>query len=156
MRTCLLLPALALMLTPLLRGQVAMGTISGVEEDKSGAVIPGAAVIATHIPTGETRRVTTNEHGEFRIAFACIGEYSIAAEARGFRPAKLSGIVLRVDQTLNLRLTLEVGAVTEAVEVRGAAPLIESTTSSLGQVIENRKIRDLPLNGRNPFALACL
>ncbi len=156
MRSLLLLTLAALLLASSLPAQVATGTISGIVEDASGAVVPNAAVVATHTATGETRRASANERGEFLIPFARIGEYSITAEAQGFRRKNLTGIVLRVDQTANLRLTLEVGAVTESVEVSGAAPLIESSTSSLGQVIENRKIRELPLNGRNPFALGLL
>lgn len=136
--------------------QVVTGTLTGVIEDVSGAVVVKATVVATHVATQEVRRTSTNERGEFLIPFARIGEYTLSAEAPGFRRKTLSGIVLRVDQTVHLRLTLEVGAVSESVEVVGSAPLIDSTTSSLGQVIENRKIRDLPLNGRNPFALGLL
>ena len=146
----------ALALGTVSRAQVATGTISGVVEDASGAVVPGAQVAATHTATGETRRAVTNERGEFSIPFARIGEYSVSGEAKGFSKKTMTGIVLRVDLTANLRITLDVGQVTESVEVSGAAPLIESSTSSLGQVIENRKIRELPLNGRNPFALGLL
>src|SRR5206468_3965397 len=74
----------------------------------------------------------------------------------GFKAKLLSGITLRVDQTVNLRIALEVGATSETIEVTGAAPLVDSATSSLGQVIENKKILDLPLNGRNAFALGLL
>src|SRR5207248_1549669 len=78
------------------------------------------------------------------------------ATAYGFKAKLLSGITLRVDQTVNLRIPLEVGATSETIEVTGAAPLVDSATSSLGQVIENKQIVDLPLNGRNPFALGLL
>lgn len=136
--------------------QVATGTIAGVVEDSSGAVVPQANVSAIHLATGDTRAAVANERGEFTIPYVRIGEYSVSAEASGFRKKTMTGIVLRVDLTVNLRLPLEVGTVAEAVEVSGSAPLVESATSSLGQVIENRKIRELPLNGRNPFALGLL
>jgi hypothetical protein len=139
-----------------LHAQVATGTIAGVVEDSSGALVPAATVTALHLATGDARSATANERGEFNLPYVRIGEYSVSAEAPGFKRKTLSGIVLRVDLTVNLRVSLDVGAVTETVEVTGAAPLIESATSSLGQVIENRKIRELPLNGRNPFALGLL
>ena len=139
-----------------LSAQVATGTITGVVEDTTGAVVPNATVTATHVGTGESRTVQSNERGEFTLPYLRIGEHKINASVTGFRPTTLTGIQLRVDQTVNLTIRLEVGAVTEAVTVTTAAPLVDSATSSLGQVIENKKIVDLPLNGRNPFALGLL
>ena len=95
-------------------------------------------------------------HGEFNVPFLQPGGYTVTASAGGFKSKTLSGITLRVDQNRNLRITLEVGSSTETVEVTGAAPLVDSATSSLGQVIENKKILELPLNGRNAFALGLL
>lgn len=143
------------MTTPLV-AQVATGTIAGTVEDSSGRLVPGATVVALHVATGDARRTITNERGEYQIPFAKIGEYSLSAEAPGFKRKSLSGITLRVDQTATLRIGLDVGTVTETVQVTASAPLVDSTTTSLGQVIENRKIVELPLNGRNPFALGLL
>ncbi len=84
------------------------------------------------------------------------GDYAVTIGAGGFKSKTLTGIPLRVDQTINLKITLEVGASTESVEITGAAPLVDSATSSLGQVIENHQIIDMPLNGRNPFTLGLL
>src|SRR5580704_9043040 len=136
-----------------LNGQVATGTIVGVVEDATGALVPNAQVSIVHVATKESRQTRSNERGEFSLSYVRIGEYTVSAEAGGFKKETLTGIELKVDQTVNLRMRLEVGGVSESVEVTSAAPLIESATSSLGQVIENRQILDLPLNGRNAFAL---
>src|SRR5436190_15790929 len=136
--------------------QVSTGTIVGVVEDSSGAIVPSAEVTLKNIATGETRQTRTNDRGEFNDPFVRVGDYTVSVSAAGFKAKNLSGITLRVDQTVNLRIPLEVGATSETVEVTGAAPLVDSSTSSLGQVIENKKIIDLPLNGRNAFALGLL
>ena len=136
--------------------QVSTGTIVGTVEDASGAIIPSAEVSIRNTNTGETRTTRTTASGEFNAPFLQPGLYSVSTKAGGFKSKTLSGITLRVDQTANLRIPLEVGSSSETVEVTGAAPLLDSATSSLGQVIENRRIVELPLNGRNPFALGNL
>jgi len=144
-----LIPAAAL-------AQVATGTINVEVQDASGAVVPGATVTLTRTATGEVRQGKTNERGAFRAAFMPLGAYTLAAEAPGFKRTTLSGLELRVDQDANITVTLSPGDVVETIEVTAATPLLEATTSSVGQVIENRKILELPLNGRNPFALGLL
>src|SRR4051794_22893829 len=136
--------------------QISAGNIVGVVEDATGAVVPNAQVRARQTATGETREAITGATGEFNLPFLHVGPYTVTAVANGFKTKTLSGITLQVDQTINLRIALEVGASTETVEVTGAAPLVDSVTSSLGQVIENKAIIDMPLNGRNPFALGLL
>ena len=118
--------------------------------------MPGAQLTILHVSTGESRQARCNDRGEFNVPYVRIGEYSITAEAAGFKKKTLTGIELQVDQTVNLKIDLEIGGVSESVEVTSSSPLVESSTSSLGQVIENRKILDLPLNGRNTFALGLL
>jgi len=136
--------------------QVSAGTIIGTVEDASGAVVPNAEITINQNATGDSRVTRTNGSGSFNVPFLPPGVYAVTAKAGGFKAKLLSGITLQVDQTANLRITLEVGASTDTVEVTGAAPLVDSATSSLGQVIENKQILDLPLNGRNPFALGLL
>jgi hypothetical protein len=136
--------------------QISTGTIVGVVEDSTGAVIHNAEVTLRQTATGEARQVRTTGSGEFNVPFLQIGPYTVTAGAGGFKTKTLSGLTLQVDQTVNLRITLEVGAATETVEVTGSAPLVDSATSSLGQVIENKQILDMPLNGRNPFSLGLL
>ena len=146
----------ALLTSGPLAAQVATGTIVGVVEDASGAVLAGAGITAVHQGTKESRQVRTNDRGEFNVPYLHIGEYSITAEAQGFQTQTLTGIQLQVDQTVKLEFSMKVGAISERVEVTAAAPLIDASTSSLGQVIGNKKILDLPLNGRNTFALGLL
>jgi hypothetical protein len=136
--------------------QVSTGTIVGVVEDTSGAVIPNAEVAIKQTATGEVRTTRTNASGEFNVPFLHPGDYSLTATMGGFKTKTQNGITLQVDQTANLRITLDVGAPSETVEVTAAAPLVDSATSSLGQVIANKQIIDLPLNGRNAFALGLL
>src|SRR5690348_10530461 len=136
--------------------QITSGNIAGLVEDPSGAVIPNAEISVKQNSTGEVRTTRTTGSGEFSVTFLQPGGYSVTASAGGFKSKTLSDITLRVDQTANLRITLEIGSSTETVEVTGAAPLVDSATSSLGQVIENKQIIELPLNGRNAFALGLL
>ncbi|MBI3209169.1 MAG: TonB-dependent receptor [Candidatus Solibacter usitatus] len=136
--------------------QVSSGTIVGIVTDPSGAALPNTRLSVRHLATGDVRELTANERGEFNVPFLRIGDYSISAAVQGFKTKTITPIAVRVDQTVNLTVGLEIGAVSETVEVTAATPLIDSTTSSLGQVIENKKIVELPLNGRNVFALGLL
>lgn len=139
-----------------LPSQVATGNIRGAVLDSSEAVIPGATVTLTNVDRGSSRVVPTNDRGDFDAPSMPLGEYQVTVEMRGFQKKVLSGVQLQVDQTAVLRITLQPGAVTETVVVRSAAPLLDAQTASLGQVIENRRIIELPLNGRNPFLLGLL
>ena len=136
--------------------QVSTGTMNIEVSDATGAVVPGAAITLTQTAIGGVRQGTTNERGAFRASFLPIGEYTATAEARGFKKQRITGLQLRVDQDLNLPITLVPGDVVETIEVTEATPLLEASSSSIGQVIENKKIVELPLNGRNPFALGLL
>jgi hypothetical protein len=136
--------------------QISTGTMNFEVQDATGAVVPGASITLTRTATGEVRQGTTGERGTFRASFLPIGEYTASAEARGFKRKSITGLQLRVDQDMNLTVTLDPGDVVETVEVTAATPLLEASSSSIGQVIENKKIVELPLNGRNPFALGLL
>src|SRR3954453_12299158 len=136
--------------------QVATGNIRGTVSDSTGAILPNCGVAITNTSTGLQRSVTTNERGDFNAPSLPTGFYDVTAAVTGFQKTTISGIELRVDQTVSLNFELKPGAVTESVEVNASAPLLESQTSSLGQVVENKQILDMPLNGRNPFALGTL
>jgi hypothetical protein len=136
--------------------QVSTGTIHVEVRDTSGAVVAEAVITLTHVSTGQVRLGKSNDQGEFVASFVQVGSYSIATEAAGFRKKVVTGLDLRVDQSARVAVSLEVGDVREVVQVSDVTPLLESDTSSLGQVIDNKKILDLPLNGRNPFALGLL
>jgi hypothetical protein len=137
-------------------GQVSTGTIIVEVQDSSAAVVPGATVTLTHVATGQVRKGQTNELGSLRATFLPVGLYSVSTEAAGFRKKNISGIELLIAQSSTLTVVLEPGEHLETVEVTSSAPLLAVSTSSIGQVVENRNITELPLNGRNPFALGLL
>jgi hypothetical protein len=129
-------------------------SIAGRVVDTSGAVIPGVTVTATNVETGIKNAVTSNSEGLYEIPLLPPGHYAITGELSGFRSQTQTGIVLEVQQAVRLDLTLEVGGVSETVEV--STPLVDSRTSSLGHVLDNTRVRELPLNGRNPLELSRL
>jgi len=131
-------------------------TISGRVLDPSGAAIPGATVVAKNIQTGLERPATTDETGTYTIPLLPIGQYEVSAELLGFKKAVKTGIVLQVAQQARLDLALEVGRQSETIEVTAAVPLTQTESSSIGAVIDNRKVVELALNGRNFFQLALL
>src|SRR5438105_3258906 len=147
---------LLLCLPVLLNAQVANANMNVAVHDSSGAVVPGAAVKLTNNQTGLVRSGVANERGELQVPFLPVGPYSVSAESAGFKRTTIAEVVLQVDQTAAIQITLQPGDVRELVEVKDFAASLETETSSLGQVIENKKILDLPLNGRNPFALGLL
>ncbi len=128
--------------------QVSSGTISGSVRDGSGGAAVGAKVEITQLATTEKRQTATNERGEFNAPYLRVGAYSVTVSMSGFKSEVSSGIVLQVDQIVNLAVVLQPGATSESVE--------DTSTSSLGQVIDNTKINDLPLNGRNVWALGLI
>src|SRR4029077_9820469 len=97
-----------------------------------------------------------NERGELSISYLPVGQYSISVQTPGFKKTTIDRVVLQVDQTASIHVTLQPGEVREVIEVKEVTSALEAETSSLGQVIENKKILELPLNGRNPFALGLL
>ncbi len=147
---------IVLALPALLVGQVSTGTITVEVQDVSGAFAPGATITLTHAATGQTRQGQSNERGEFIAPFMPVGTYTIVTELTGFKRKSIGGVELRVDQNARINVVLEPGEIREVVQVTEVTPLLEVGNSSLGQVIENKKILELPLNGRNPFALGLL
>lgn len=145
-----------LVLAAIARSQVTTGTLNVQVVDASGAAMVGANVTVTHVASGQRRVGTTSQMGLYRAAFMPVGGYSITAGAPGFTTKTLEGVILQVDQNTTIPITLDPSAVAETVEVTAATPLLETNTSSVGQVMENQRIVDLPLNGRNPFALGLL
>jgi hypothetical protein len=130
--------------------------ITGRVTDESGAVIPGAAIIVVNVATGQDRHASTNQDGYFTVPLLLPGEYKVMVEQKGFKPIARSGVVLEVDQRAELNFVLQVGSVTEQIEVSAAVSLLNTVEGSQGQVIENRRIVELPLNGRNYEELALL
>ncbi len=134
------------------RDSAMVGTIS----DSSGAVVPGARVTVTNAGTGETFTYTTGESGEYVVLNLLYGDYRIQVEKSGFKTSTREGVRLQIGQRAKLDFTLTPGAVSETVEVAGTAPLLETQQATVGQVIDSKKVLDLPLNGRNWLQLATL
>src|SRR5437867_5693963 len=123
--------------------------INGTVKDVSGAVLPGVELTATQTDTGLTRSVVSNETGSFIMPNLPVGPYRLEAALPGFRTYAQTGIVLQVGSNPAVNPVLEVGQVTEQVEVQANAALVETRSSAVGQVVENQRILELPLNGRN-------
>jgi hypothetical protein len=139
-----------------LHAQITSGKINVAVVDSSGAPINGASVKITNNLTGVVHTGNTNESGESLIPFLPVGQYSIAVEFPGFKTSTIAEVTIQVDQTLGLHVTLQPGEQHQTVQVESVAESLETETSSLGQVIANKQILELPLNGRNPFALGLL
>lgn len=141
---------------PSLQGQVDTATITGTVKDLSDAVIPGVTVTARNEATGITTTVHTNDKGDYVLTPLKIGNYVVAVEAEGFQREVRNGLTLNVQQNVHLDFSLKVGSVTQETVVTGAAPLLETETASLGDVVAGQQVRDLPLNGRRYTDLATL
>jgi hypothetical protein len=139
-----------------LAAQITSGEITGTISDSAGAVVAGATVTATNPATATQRTTQTSGAGVYTLTALPPGSYTLRAEKEGFSSQVRTGIELQVAQVARFDLTLQVGSVSEVVEVKGGAPLIETDNTSLGTVIENTRILDLPLNGRNYLQLAAL
>ena len=134
----------------------ATAQITGTVKDQSGAVLPGVGVSAIQTDTGIMRSTVSNESGFFVLPDLLVGPYRLEAALPGFRTYIQTGIVLQVNASVVLNVTLAVGQVTEQVEVQANAALVETRTSGVGQVIENQRILELPLNGRQVTQLLTL
>ena len=140
-------------------GQVyaqATAQISGRVQDATAAVLPGVEITATNTATGIARTTVTNEGGAYVLPNLPIGIYRLEAALPGFRTYAQSGIVLEVNSGPVVNVSLEVGQVTETIEVQANANLVETRKSGIGEVVENARILDLPLNGRNVVDLLAL
>lgn len=137
--------------------QTSTGSVTGVVSDISGAVVPGATIRLIGTDTGDVaRELTSGGDGAFSAPLLRPSTYTVEVSATGFKRLVRSGIVLRVDDTLTLRLTLEPGTVTDSVTVSASVELLEERTNTVGQVIDDRSMQQLPLNGRNYLSLGNL
>jgi hypothetical protein len=132
------------------------GAIQGIVKDPSDATVLNADVSVVNLDTGLRRDTRTNEAGLYTIPSLPVGRYKITATLTGFAPSALPEVKLDVNQTARVDFTLKPGSVTESINVSAAAALIDSETATVGQVIDNKRIVELPLNGRNYLQLARL
>src|SRR5713101_9423296 len=152
--------ALAMFLTLLIRCDVSAqttGSVVGKATDPSGALVPGVAIKATNQATSFSREAITDTSGEYVISLLPVGRYTITAQKQGFEPYKLSDVVVNVNENLRVDVPLSLGKVTQSVSVSASSVAeVETRSASLGEVIDENKIVDLPLNGRNFLSLAVL
>ncbi|MEP7361738.1 MAG: TonB-dependent receptor [Acidobacteriota bacterium] len=130
------------------------GTIQGVVTDKSGAVIPGAQITARNTETGVSGSSTANGVGFYTIPALNPGIYTVTCTSQGFAPKAFPGLRLEVQQTARIDCQLNLGAVAETIEVSAAAQMLQSEKTEVGQVIDSKRIVEMPLNGRNYLQLA--
>src|SRR5438874_6304933 len=140
---------------PLLYGQ-ATGSFSGTVSDKTGSVITGAKVTITAQSTGLSREAKTDDSGHYLVPVLPVADYTIRVESQGFQPAEQKDLRLQVDEHREVNFALSPGAVTATVEVSATEVTVQTANPTLGQVITQEQVADLPLNGRNFVQLATL
>jgi hypothetical protein len=145
---------LSVMLAVPTYAQQTTGNISGRVTDQQGAFVPGVTITGVNTATGFSRTVVSDTVGIYTLTALPVGSYDLKAELSGFQPTIRKGIIVSLSQTVTLELTMSVAAVAESVTVTGQTPLIETTSSSVGGVVDVDKIEALPLNGRQFANLA--
>src|SRR2546422_2657344 len=131
-------------------------TVSGTISDNSGAVVPGVKIVVLNEETGIAREVQSNETGRYTAPSLGLGNYRVTASKEGFQTQVRSGITLTVNRQAIVNFELPLGTISESVEVRGEAPLVETTKGGLGSLVQSNTINDLPLNGRDLAQLITL
>jgi hypothetical protein len=139
-----------------LRAQSTFGTVDGTLTDPSGAALAGAKVTLTNTGTQETRTQPTGDEGLYKFVNVVPGPYRLDFEKEGFKHVTREGVVVQVQQDTHIDVSLPVGQLSESVEVTAESPLLQIETSSLGDVVDQRKANELPLNGRNIFNLVTI
>ena len=129
------------------------GNLGGTVLDSSGAVVPGVEVKAVNVDTGVTAIGSTNEAGKFTIRFLLPGTYRLIAEKPGFKTYSQDKVSLRINDKLDITIRLEIGSIAETVEVRAGTPLLETASGTIGQVMDERRMLELPQKGGNPLEL---
>ena len=146
-----------LLLAPaMLLGQYGTGTILGTVTDPTNAVIAAVKVTATNKETGESRIFATDSAGNYQFNALPAGEYTITATAASFKTATAPDVTLRVNTQTRVDITMQLGSLSDTVQVAATAPLLQTNTAVLGTAIDNRTVLELPLNARNFFDLIAL
>jgi hypothetical protein len=153
-RLVLLISLVVLLFVPSVLLAQTTGTLSGFVTDPSGAAVPDAKVTATLVQRSVSRTASTNQLGLYVFNALDPGEYRVAFEKAGFQQGIRSGVTLAVNQNLRLDSSLQIGELTQTVEVTGSAPLVDTRSPALSGLVDDQRVVDLPLNGRNVIALA--
>ena len=152
---CTILLIIALSSAALVSAQT-FGGIAGHVADATGAVIPDVNVTLTNVGTGGIRTTLTTASGDYAFTAVPVGVYKIQAAHSGFKTAASNNVTLQIQQAMRLDFTLEVGAVTDSVEVSATSSLLQAENATIGTVVENKAVNELPLNGRNYLGLVAL
>ncbi len=136
--------------------QASDAVVVGRVADPSGSVIQAATVTLTHLATAAAVQVQTDEHGQYRTPPLRIGAYTVNIEAPGFKQFSQRGLELSIGDVRQVDAVLEIGQVSESIDVEASAPLLQTADSTVGTVINNKQIEGLPLNGRDYLQLAAL
>jgi hypothetical protein len=139
-----------------LAAQQSTGTISGTVTDPQGAVVGRARVTVVQVDTAAALHVSTNDSGNYTAPGLAVGRYQVQVEADGFKKVVRDGVVLQVNQNARVDIAMELGQVAESVNVTAQAVLVDTGSATLGQVVENRRLQELPLNGRSGLAFTFL
>src|SRR5579875_1161880 len=139
-----------------LLGQEYRGTISGIITDQSGAAIPNAKITATETRTGSKSTTISATTGAYTIPFLAPGEYSLTAEAPGFKEFVRKGVTLSAGEHPVINIQMQLGTMSQSVTVTAESPLINASNASIGQTISTKDVENIPVNGRTPLELATL
>ncbi|HEY8460196.1 MAG TPA: carboxypeptidase-like regulatory domain-containing protein, partial [Blastocatellia bacterium] len=145
--------AMALLAPATASAQEARGTISGKVVDANKSVLAGATVKVTNVAMGTTFTLRTNEVGFYQAPYLIPGTYQVTAEATGFKRFVRDGILLRVNDSIQIDIELEIGAMDQTVTVTADAPLLDTTSASMGAVVDSRRVAELPIPHGEPFKL---
>lgn len=146
----------ALFCFSLLQAQSTPQTIQGLVTDESEAVVPGAGVTITNLATGITATATTNETGNYTFTLVAVGNYDVVCSLEGFKTERINTQHVETGAQVRADFELEIGEITETIEVFASAAGLQTENATVGGVVENTRITELPLNGRNMVQLAVL
>lgn len=147
---------IALLLATIPLGAQTTASIHGTVTDESGALIAGASMRAVNTLTNEVRNARTNERGYYRFAELAVGAYSVEAGMEGFKTVVRTGVELSLNRNAQVDIQLAVGTITEKVSVVADAPQVETTTNEMGTLVNQQRVVELPINGRNTLSLVAL
>jgi hypothetical protein len=145
----LVLALVALAAPAIVNAQSHLGAIQGTVTDASGAILPGVTVTVTNLDTGISRTTVSNQTGVYRVQSLDPGRYTVSADLQSFRRATRTDVVVSTGATLGINFTMQPGSVEETVEVVGTPPDIQTERAEVSSIVEQKKITDLPLVGRN-------
>jgi outer membrane receptor protein involved in Fe transport len=145
--------SLCLICSTLLSAQGTGGRILGRVADSSGAVLAGVKVTATHEATGVSREAQTNDSGEYGFPQVPVGTYTLSFDLTGFKTNVRKGVLVELNQIVTLNSTLQIGETKETVEVTSVAPIVDTTSTQLGSVMDSHQVSNLPLNSRDTYQL---